>query len=129
MGQALGTLGGPRSEGLGVNGHGQVVGWSDVDSDPDQIPRRIYAFVFTPGKGMIEVGFGGFSRATGINDAAEVIGTACYPGGGACQAFVYSQANGTTTDVGSLLGFGSSEGVAIDRKHVIVGTSDRGTFT
>ena len=78
---------------------------------------------------MIDVGFGGFSRATGINDAAEVIGTACYPGGGACQMFVYSQANGTTTIVGSLLGFGSSEGVAINRKHVIVGTSDRGTFT
>jgi probable HAF family extracellular repeat protein len=115
----LGTLGGPRSVGEGINASGQVTGWSDTNSTLDQG----HAFIYTPGANppMLDLGtLGGLTSAgDGINSSGQVTGGAD-PGTGASHVFLDK---GTMTD---LLpgGFGNSNGFSINDSGWITGLMD-----
>ena len=95
--------GGSSSEASGINNHGQVVGVAG------------YAFLYTPGSGMADLGtLGGFPlaiEASGINNLGQVVGGS-YTATGAYHAFLYTPGSGMT-DLGTL---GGSE--KIGRAHV-----------
>jgi probable HAF family extracellular repeat protein len=69
----LGTLGGWGSVALGVNTHGDVVGWSDTKNQGQQ------AFIFKDGKmsnlnSMTETGRATLRFALDINDDGDIVG-------------------------------------------------------
>ena len=71
----LGTLGGNRSGGAGINEHGVTVGWSATETGTLQAFRR------PPGGPMIALeGTGGTAAA--VNDAGMVVGAATVDGDG-----------------------------------------------
>ena len=76
----LGTFpGGTDSEGYGINNLGQVVGFSDTNGGYSPI-----GFVYTPGVGMVWLGF--LFAATAINDSGQITGYGSV--GGAIHAFL-----------------------------------------
>ena len=88
----LGTLGGASSYAFGINSFGQVVGWSDIASDNGVL----HAFLYTPGRGMLDLnrllpkGSGMvLSGAAAINDAGQITGGATVASG-AIHAFLLS---------------------------------------
>ena len=116
----LGTLGGPRSVGQGINASGQVAGWSDTDNTLDD--GHPHAFLYTPGANppMSDLGTlpGGLrSYGQSINGSGQITGWAD-PGTGAEHVFLY---NGTMTDLRSG-SFGNSNGFSINDSGWITGT-------
>ncbi len=112
----LGTLGGPRSEGRGINNQGEVVGWSNFIPDNTRDGR---AFLWRDGE-MIDLGTlgGKESDAFAINDSSQVVGVAeAVEGGG---GFIWE--NG---EMRALPTLGRSGGSAYDINNAsqIVGTS------
>ncbi len=86
----LGTLGGTSSYAFGINSFGQVVGWSDTRSGV------VHAFLYTPGRGMLDLNRllprGSeivLSGAAAINDAGQITGGATVASG-AIHAFLLS---------------------------------------
>ncbi len=95
----LGTLPGslpPSSRGSDVNASGQVAGFTDSR-----------AFLYSGGS-MTDLGsFGGYyTRATGINDSGQIVGSSDLTGNATTHAFLYS--GGGLTDLGTLGGTRSS---------------------
>jgi probable HAF family extracellular repeat protein len=145
---ALGNLpGGVYSDAYGINDYGQVVGYSQINNNTENLPN---AFLWTPSSpnstsGSI-INLGSFlspgdSTAVAINNQGWVTGNAAVPlsqpiGGiiGVDHAFLWkpSSANGTTgtmIDLGTLDpkalgGLGQSWGLAINRSGVVVGLSN-----
>jgi probable HAF family extracellular repeat protein len=145
---ALGNLpGGVYSDAYGINDYGQVVGYSQINNNTENLPN---AFLWTPsspnstGGSMINLGSfmsPGDSTAVAINNQGWVTGNAAVPlsqpiGGiiGVDHAFLWkpSSANGTTgtmIDLGTLDpkalgGLGQSWGLAINSSGVVVGQSN-----
>jgi probable HAF family extracellular repeat protein len=89
----LGTLGGSRSYGYGINDRGIVVGTSEIV--PDRVGR---AFRAAPGRLMEDLGAlpggfaGGSSSAMSINTHGEIVGQSDNPFG--WTAFVYDDVEG-----------------------------------
>ena len=117
----IGTLGGNCAWVAGLNNRGQVAGNStqaDINADP-------HAFLWSRETGMQELATlpgAAFTQADGINDAGEVIGTACTAGDEACYAVLWK--NGTLTNLGTLPGDCGSDAYEINSKGQIVGTSN-----
>jgi probable HAF family extracellular repeat protein len=118
--QDLGTLGGSRSVALGINGVGQVVGWSDAAGD-----RQIRAFLWGDG-GMRDLGTLGGSRsfALGINEAGAVVGASATAGVEKPHAFLYTDRTGLVdlnSRIDSRAGWELLEATAINTSGQIVG--------
>jgi probable HAF family extracellular repeat protein len=75
----IGTLGGPDAEAFGINRRGQIAGDAYTNDVPSPLGYPTdYPFLWTPGKGMKNLGtLGGDSINTvsGLNDKGEVIGS------------------------------------------------------
>ena len=112
----LGSLGGTYSQATGINGSGQIVGYSDASGGS-------HAFVSAVGGGLTDLGTlgGTTSVASGINTNGQVVGYGNTTSGNT-HAFVWSAAGGMT-DLGTL-GGASSFGTAINGNGQVVGYSD-----
>ena len=83
----LGTLGGSLSQAYAVNDAGQVVGWSMINSNPNQAQ----AFLWDTDSGLVNLGTAmgvSFSSAYGISESGQIAGEA-YFGGSAPHAFYW----------------------------------------
>ena len=89
----LGTLGGNRSGGAGINEHGVTVGWSETGTG------TVRAFRRPPGGPMIALEGTG-ATAAAVNDAGVVVGSATVDGGGG--AAVIWDAEGTLHSLADL---------------------------
>jgi probable HAF family extracellular repeat protein len=111
----LGALPGmDLSEGNGINAAGEVVGTSKTNG-------VVRAFVYTPGRGMIDLGTLGGQSSYGdaINASGQVTGVFDSNTGG--HAYLYTPGVGMT-DLGSLIGAsGYSRGFAINASGQIAG--------
>jgi probable HAF family extracellular repeat protein len=113
----LGTLGGDRSRAFGLNASGQVVGTSTDASGQG------FAFLYTPGSGMVNLGTLGGSGgvvANGINNSGQVVGISSTADGFG-HAFLYTPGSGMT-DLGTL-GGSSSQAFGINASGQVVGTA------
>ena len=113
----LGTLGGTNSYGVGIDGSGQVVGYSQL-ADAD-----LRAFLYTGGVMTDLLGplSGSESIAFDINSSGLVVGYSNSPGDprSGPRAFVYNTITGTMTDLGPT---GSGVNVSInDSGQVVAG--------
>jgi probable HAF family extracellular repeat protein len=100
----LGTLGGPRSLGLGINAVGNVCGGSYLSS-ADPHSGGLHAFRYVDGFGMIDVGAfppGNISEGQGINSGGLIVGGS-FVEGFVPHAFLAS-ATLNLTDLGTLGG-------------------------
>jgi probable HAF family extracellular repeat protein len=104
--QDLHSLGGPIGIAYGINDAGQVVGDTDLASNP---PYYFYynGFVVNPGASMQDLGTlgGSYSYAFGINNAAQIVGSSTTPGDTANHAFLYQ--NGSIYDLNTLVPSGT----------------------
>jgi len=112
----LGTLGGPFSEGLGVNNSGQVVGDSYTST------LDTHAFVSSGSGSLTDLGTlgGTFSQAFGINASGTVVGAASLSDE-STHAFVISSGGGMI-DLGTLGGT-ASQANAINSAGQITGSA------
>ena len=127
----LGTLGGDFSEGVAINGSGQVVGDSTLSNG------LTHATLWSNGQ-IIDLGTlpgGTTSYATGINDAGQITGWSdtLQPGTSYPQpdhAFIYE--NGQMADLGNLSATGEfanfSHGTAINASGEVTGWSVTDSF-
>jgi probable HAF family extracellular repeat protein len=122
----LGTLGGPNSVAVAVNGAGQVVGWSDTtfESDPP-----VHAFSWTRTGGMVDLGTlgGTTSVAVAVNAVGQVVGTSLLPNGRE-RAFSWTAASGML-NLGTVEQGSDSRAHALNDKGEIVGVATHATFT
>lgn len=122
----LGTLGGPHSCALGINGTDTVVGKSDVNSgfigSIDRVAPQTHAFVWIAGQ-MKDLGtFGGpNSSAYSVSNTGEIAGFAdtIY---GTGHAFVYQ--SGVMHDLDTLPGDDTSSAMCVNDRGQVVGYSD-----
>ena len=124
----LGTLGGPQSEGRGINNLGQITGRADTTVNS-------HAFIYSSGK-MVDLGtlaLGSLSVGNAINDNGQVTGVSdtlslppqpIRPPNNASHAFIY--AAGKMSDLGTL-GRTYSEGLGINAQGQVVGRSETST--
>lgn len=108
----LGTLGGATSQALGINDHGQVVGFSDTLTSS-------HAFLYA-GTTMSDLGTlgGAKSTAVAINTGGWIAGYSQTPT--TTHAFLYK--NGVMNDLGTM-GGDTSFGYGIDVNGRVVGSS------
>jgi probable HAF family extracellular repeat protein len=122
----LGTLGGSRSQAMGVNRSGQVVGWSTTPVD-----NMSHAFITDAnGSNMRDLGNlgGSCAAANAINNQGRVVGYACAPGDLYTHAFLTDAAGVGMRDLGTL-GGNNSSAMAVNTGGVVVGWADTGKGT
>lgn len=114
----LGTLPGDYSSvAMGINEHGQVVGWSNG-------PTGTRAFLYTDGAGMQPLpGPAGrpVTTARGVSSTGIVVGTAATGGTDIGTAVVWK--GDTATEVGTIGSGSFSEARGVNDDGVVVGTS------
>lgn len=125
----LGTLGGTNSYGQAINNNGQIVGYSNVISNPTENRAFLYSGGSLTNLGTLAgSGYAGYntSEAYGINDSGQIVGRNLISAGGgsADSAFLYS--SNSMTDLGTLGGY-SSQANAINSNSQIVGKSTTST--
>ena len=125
----LGTISGydTKTVPTAINSSGQVVGVAQSDTT-NSLPY--HAFLYSNGSIHDLQTFGGTnSRADGINQSGEVVGTANLPASGGnpeqSQAFVYNGAG--LQPLGSLVPGGASQGWGINNLGQVVGNSATST--
>ena len=115
----LGTLpGAVESHALGINGSGQVVGYSYFSAGFG------HAFIWDSSNGMQDLGTlgGDHTIAYVINDAGQVVGHSRLPDDNSSHAFLWDSSNGMQ-DLGTL-GGPSSEAHGINASGQVVGSSN-----
>jgi probable HAF family extracellular repeat protein len=119
----LGTLGGPRSIGIGVNASGQVTGLSDTASGAQ------HAFLYANGT-MRDLGTlgGDYSQGNAINGAGVAVGEASLTPGGIATAHAFRTGASGLEDLGTLDGGTRSAASAINDAGLIAGTSNGAAF-
>ncbi len=113
----LGTLGGSRSVGFGINDRGDIAGFSDTAGDVSE-----HAFLHSGGR-MRDLGTlpgGTHSEGWSVNNRGEVSGTSEIAGG-ALRAFIFTR--GAMRDLGTLPGGEESDGFGINDHGQVVGYS------
>jgi probable HAF family extracellular repeat protein len=92
----LGTLGGLQSAAIGINGSGEVVGWSLTAGN------ATHGFIYN-GITMTDIGTlnGGTTKAQGINDSGQVVGFSASANVYGQSAFIYQ--DGVMTDLNTLI--------------------------
>ena len=110
---ALGTLGGDRSFGLGVNASGHVVGQSTNAANESR------GFLYSGGE-MRDIGTlgGDFALAAGINNAGQVVGEAALDSGPLSTVHAFIFQDGAMRDIGTLGGRQSSAAAISEGGHV-----------
>jgi probable HAF family extracellular repeat protein len=122
----LGTLGGLRSQAMGINRRGQVVGWSTTAAD-----NMSHAFITdASGAGMHDIGNigGSCAAANAVNNQGRVVGYACAPGDLYTHAFITDEGGQGMRDLGTLGGHNSAA-MALNAAGVVVGWADTGKNT
>jgi probable HAF family extracellular repeat protein len=122
----LGTLGGSRSQAMGINKHGQVVGWSTTPVD-----NMSHAFITDAGgTGMRDLGNigGSCAAANAVNNQGRVVGYACAPGDQYTHAFITDEGGAGMRDLGTLGGLNSAA-MAVNAGGVVVGWADTAKHT
>jgi probable HAF family extracellular repeat protein len=122
----LGTLGGSRSQAMGVNRRGEVVGWSTTAAD-----NMSHAFITdASGAGMRDLGNigGSCASANAVNNQGRVVGYACAPGDLFTHAFITDEGGVGLRDLGTL-GGQNSAAMAVNAGGVVVGWADTGKNT
>jgi probable HAF family extracellular repeat protein len=116
----LGTLvGDAESEAQGINGHGQVVGFSSDSTGFDQAFLWLPASAYGLSSGMNNLGsLGNKASAADINDLGQVVGYS-YTTTGSFHAFLWE--NGIMTDLGVPNGGTNSEALGINNAGQVVG--------
>jgi probable HAF family extracellular repeat protein len=111
----LGTLGGSRSFGQGINNHAVITGYSQITGD-----LSVHAFSFKDGV-MSDLGTlgGDSSQAFGINSSGQITGNAQLRDG-PVHAFLFNQGN--MMDLGTVGGT-TSFGLALNRFGNVTGAS------
>jgi len=106
----LGTLGGPHSEAVAINGRGQAAGWSLTASGNRQ------AFFWSPATKLVPLGTlgGAWSYSAAINDLGQIVGTSATTLG-YTHAFFWSLRTG-------MVDIGSGQPSAISGLGHVVGT-------
>jgi probable HAF family extracellular repeat protein len=128
----LGTLGGPDSEALYINDHGQIIGESLLDSNSNPpvtapacptvgIPTQ-HPFLWQDG--FIDLGSlgGTCGYANWINNNGQVVGTMTLAGDSNNHGFLWDR--GTLIDLGTLPGGTNSQAFFINDAGVVVGASE-----
>lgn len=111
--QALGTLGGRRSDPRGINSSGQVAGSAEVAEDVGH--ATLYSGGVQHDLGTLG---GAWSGANGLNAAGKVVGN-YVASSGATRAFIYS--GGVMSDLGLPAG-GDTQANDINDSGVVVGS-------
>lgn len=111
----LGTLGGPVSEGLAINGAGVIAGDSYLSD------FQFHAFLAQSNQ-LVDLGTlgGTFSSPYALNDAGQVVGSSYTLGDMAVRAFLYS--DGVMTNLGTL-GGDYSAAFAVNGLGSVIGES------
>jgi len=126
--QDLGTLGGPDSQALFINEPGQVVGWSYVNSGPEDICGQnnyltlaTNSFIWDKEKGMRDLGTlgGTCTTATALNNGGQIVGHSMTPGDQFEHAFLWE--HGSIHDLGNSLGGNSAGAFAVNDAGEAVG--------
>jgi probable HAF family extracellular repeat protein len=128
----LGTLGGPDSEALYINNHGQIIGESLLDSNPNPpttapacttvgIPTQ-HPFLWQDGFTDLGSLGGTCGYANWINNNGHVVGTMTLAGDSTNHGFLWVR--GTLIDLGTLPGGENSQALFINDAGEVVGASE-----
>ena len=129
--QDLGTLGGPDALAFYLNDHGQVTGFSYINSSPNSAADACGAdiptvdpFLWQKGKGMTDLGTlgGTCGIPAALNNQGQVVGFSDMSGDSTIHPFLWTQP-GPMTDLGT---FGGDNGQAnwINDAGEVVGKAD-----
>ena len=114
---ALGTLGGNRSAAFGVDASGHVVGASDDASGAS----RYRAFLWTPKKGMVDLGSLTTSSVAVATNGTQIVGFSEAAPNAAQHATLWQR--GKIVDLGVLPGYERSTASSLNGRGQVVGTS------
>ncbi len=120
----IGTLGGARSQALGLNAAGEVVGWAETAAGQQ------HAYLWTNGR-LTDLGTlpgGEASMAVAVNARGQVVGGSTTAagqqlGGPGTRAFLWQ--DGRMTELGTLQGGDASQATGINDAGQVIGFANR----
>jgi len=132
--QDLGTLGtGTDATAALINEHGQVVGWSYINSDPSPLCASLWSFgfllhtdsfIWDKKNGMRDIGGlgGSCTIATDLNNRGQIVGISALTGDLVLHPFVWDAVNGMTDLPGAFAGGSAVFASTINEHGVVAGS-------